>query len=772
MNAVQPRSTATAHAPFGPTLALTIAACVAAFGVLGPLIHLALPATELPAPFPAQHQDAETLAFIAAFAVILPIALLAVPRLVDRITASSSGQGLSGTAAALTGLLLAMIALSRIVDHLTSIDGALVILAAAATWWAVAAMVTRVGIEAAAPLGAYTQGLWTACLVLLLVAVVSFVDLGAITVWVALAGAILAGAVVHAYGRWSPPELAGTAAGRAIDAGVVLLVLVAVPNLVVFDLGDAFQTRIIDFHQGFFLGPASQVLGGAGIPIDALSQYGVGSIYFLTAWFELVPIGYGTLGFIEGVLSALVFASAYLTMRLAGASRLIAAGATATAIVALVYGLEYPLGGLLQHGALRFGLPMVPLLAATYELARPRHARAAQAMQLVAVGVASIWALEAFAYTLLTVGAMLAVRTWLAPAGERRRTALRWLGAFVAAGIAAHAAFALATLIGYGELPRWGLYANTLREFLFGSLGDLTYDVPAWSPAFVVATLYLASAAAIVLLMRIRPRLARQSAVTMMAVAGATGYGVSLFSYFVNRSAGHILPYVCLPAVIVVAIWLGLLLSRRRELEFRFRAIGLGVGLAAAVLLIAGSWPGAGQRFSQSALAYAIPGGTTISQALDRLWHPPDLLPGATAGAMTLAECMPDETRSYVLTDADLGIEVLDKAGRSNRFPLGDPWEDSFVPDRHLPALRAAVDDLEPGDRILVDPLAFGVYGDYLRDPNRDPLTEPFGAAALVPTGIARLQEWVLKEIGIRYRLRRVCGAAGDDLPFVVEVAR
>jgi hypothetical protein len=131
---------------------------------------------------------------------------------------------------------------------------------------------------------------------------------------------------------------------------------------------------------------------------------------------------------------------------------------------------------------------------------------------------------------------------------------------------------------------------------------------------------------------------------------------------------------------------------------------------------------------------------------------------------------MPDEDSSYVLTDADLGIEILDKAGRSNRFPLGDPWEDSFVPDHHIPGLAAAVDDLQPGDRILVDPTAYGVYRDYLREPERDPLSEPFGEDALVPTGIAKLQEWLLKEIGARYELRHVCGPFGAKQPFVVEV--
>ena len=101
-----------------------------------------------------------------------------------------------------------------------------------------------------------------------------------------------------------------------------------------------------------------------------------------------------------------------------------------------------------------------------------------------------------------------------------------------------------------------------------------------------------------------------------------------------------------------------------------------------------------------------------------------------------------------MLTDADLGIEILDKAGRANAFPLGDPWEDSFVPDHHIDVLVDAVDGLQPGDRILVDPIAIETFRDYRREPDRDPLTDPFGEDAIVPTGIAVLQECLLERIG------------------------
>ncbi len=117
----------------------------------------------------------------------------------------------------------------------------------------------------------------------------------------------------------------------------------------------------------------------------------------------MIPIGNETLGLVEGVLSALMFAGAWAVMRIAGVSRLLAAGAMLVAVIALVYGLQYPIGGLLQHGAIRFGLPIGVVVGAVAESRWPGAATPARLLQLLTVGIASIWALEAFAYTALTV---------------------------------------------------------------------------------------------------------------------------------------------------------------------------------------------------------------------------------------------------------------------------------------------------------------------------------------------------------------------------------
>ena len=75
------------------------------------------------------------------------------------------------------------------------------------------------------------------------------------------------------------------------------------------------------FHQDFLLGPTNQLLGGGALMVNVpVSQYGVGYIYLLAGWFHLVPIGYGTYGFLDGLVTALFYVAGYAILRLAGGS--------------------------------------------------------------------------------------------------------------------------------------------------------------------------------------------------------------------------------------------------------------------------------------------------------------------------------------------------------------------------------------------------------------------------------------------------------------------
>lgn len=766
-----------ASAPLGAVIALSITIALGAALLVAALLWQVLPPTDLPEPFPDHRQDAETLIFLVTFGFLVPGGVLAASRASDRVVTAGRASSLSGAVAVLSAALALVVLGSRVVTGSGGIDRPWLLVAAMVLWFAAAAVLLwRTGLPTSdharpepAARGAWP---WLVTGLLLLPLVLSFTGVESIGIGYLLAvGAFVAGTlilrdVVHVGSL--PRRL-----GWMVDLSVVVALLLAVPNVVIYvaggDASTHLQRSLTQFHQGFFLGPANQVLAGDVLLVDVLSQYGVGSIYFLAGAFQLLPIGYGTLGLIEGALSAAVFVAVFATLRIAGVSRTLAASAMAVGVVVAVYRLDYPLGALLQQGSFRFGLPAGVLLGAVAECRWPRYARLARGLQLVTVAVAAVWALEAFGHTLLTVFGVIAVRTALRTQGERRRAARGDVVQVGAACVVGHIALATATQLVSGELPQWGWYLRTLREFLFGSIGDWTFDFAPFSPGLAVGALYVASACALSLIIARRPAVARAHPALVVAIGGMTAYGVALYSYLVNRSAAHIVPSVCLPAIALGALWLELVDRPSLEVPAVGRRIAFGSAMAVAAVLVSVSWEPMGTRYEESALAHVVPGGPTLDAALDRIRTFPELKSTADEGERLLQTHMPEEERSIVLTDADLSIEILVRSGRGSEVPFGDPWEDSFVPEPHFERLERFLDTLVLGDRVLLDAdgrLAFDAYRGH-------PSLDPFGPgdpAVPVPATLAPLQKWVLREIGQRFDLRTVERTA-DGLE-VVELAR
>ena len=763
---VSPEPAAPARAAAAPIVALGASFIFGALYLLHPLLWQVVPTTPLPPPWVETHQDAEWLTFLVVFAVLLPLGLAAGFRLADRITAGAGAGALEGVAALLSGGAALVVVLARITDPLPGGGGQSALVALGALWWVGAALVLRRATSGrpwpgGETLAEHARTLWWAAGVLLAGAALCFTDLDAASMPVLIIGLGLAALalIVRAPIRIPP---ASARVGAVVDLALLALLLLAVPNLVVFVTGDpelASQTATIQFHQNFFLGPANQVLAGDAMLVEVLSQYGVGSIYFLTGAFLLIPIGNGTLGLIEGALSALMFAGTFATLRMAGVSRVLAGAAMTVAVVALVYGLDYPLGGLLQHGAFRFGMPLLVIAGVVAEVRWPRAQAAARGLQVLGIALAWVWAFEALAYTMLTLVGLVAYQATTLPVDQRRGHLRRWAVLVLGIGVLAHLLLAVATFAAKGVLPDWGWYLNTLREFLMGSIGIFTFDFSAFSWGLLLGAAYLGSATALTVVAIRRSDIGAQHPTTMLAICGMTVWGIALFSYLVNRSADHIIPYVSLPAVALGALWLSL--AGRP---------GVGIGapagraaLASAVflsaLLVAVAWPSVGDRYPQSALAHVVPGGDSLTGALDRLRSRPPIRAGAVEGEQLLERFLPGEDRSVVLTGSDLSIEILMRAERGNAVPLGDPIEDSFVPDGHFDPLQEFIDGLEPGTRVLIDAGARRDFEHYRADPSLDPLDDE-----AIPVGqrsdLARLQRWVIRGIGERFDLRRL---ATDD---------
>jgi hypothetical protein len=248
-----------------------------------------------------------------------------------------------------------------------------------------------------------------------------------------------------------------------------------------------------------------------------------------------------------------------------------------------------------------------------------------------------------------------------------------------------------------------------------------------------------------VLLIRMRPDLLARERVPLTALVGTTAYGTALFMYLVDRSGDHIIPYVSLPAVLAGTIWLSLVLRSRDSLPAPAPALALAIALSVATALVAVAWSSIGDRFGNTALAYAVPGVKSGRAALDRLWHFPPIDARAPEGELLLKRHMPVEGRSAVVAGPDLSVEILMRSGRSNRLPWGDPW----VMEQRLPGLRAAVARLEPGDLLLTNTAALGELV-RRRGQSLAELQEGYGGGdPLTP-----LEVIALREIRRRFRLQ------------------
>ena len=734
---------------------LTCAYLLGAVAFVIPFSMLVIPETQV---IPGFHhnQDAENFSFAVAFIVLLPLATWLVPRFARRFADPARTLPLAAVSSLGLGLVVGFV---RVSEELPWGGGIGVAAIAFGLWIAGVAVLSVLSSRDAGPVFGPLEKNRSLCWALAAVgaalAVLSLVVWSHVDWAVLISGAVVVALVLYLVGRVRMP-VPSRRVGWLIDAVALIVVILAVPDMVIFPSGpgvaspDPFITYVVQFHQNLFLGPASQVLDGQVLLVDTVSQYGIGSIYLISAFFELAPIGHGTLGFLDGALSALVVGTGYLILRAAGVRRVLAIPAIAVAVAILAWGPTYPVGGLLQHGAIRYGMPILVIAAATAGGRWPRYAGPARWFCLAVVGLSSIWALEAFLYTLATwlglvaLGAVLAERDrvrWLV------RSLLETLGAMVAF----HLLFALATLAASGSLPDWSLYLTYLKDFTTGEIGDLTYDYVPWAPGLGVAAFYLAAVVALVAAIRSRRDLVLEHRTEFIALAGSLSYGIALYSYYVNRSLDHVLPYLLLPMILAVTIALGLIMRKGSR---GLRLTALGSAMAVSLFAISAVGKDLPDSARDSLLAYSVPGGKSVKAGFERLWDPPPLTPGADEAERLLETEMPGEDRSAVLTQSDLSVEALARAGRANSLGFTDPKENSWVPGPNRPIISEAIDDLEPGDLMLVDQVAL----DFLAGLD-DPAADPEALAASLQ--LEPLQGEALVMIDERFVLKPVAEGAG-----------
>jgi hypothetical protein len=759
-----------ATAGYGTVLALTLVLLFAACGLVIGVVLLTVTPVPIPRLGIAQRQTAETALYLASLGVLLPTALICGPRLADVVARGPNAAGLSALTALLATGLLAAVLLARLSGVFSWGGGASALLVSLSVWsLAAGAALTRAARRDPWPAllrhAPRTEGLWSVAALLALALPWTVVHFDSLSPLALLLGASSV-ALIVLLRRWWPTPSAGRWGLLVDGVAAVLLMLLAIDLVIITPEDpattslDRFYHAVAHFHADFLLRPANQVLGGDALLVDVASQYGVGSIYFLAGWFKFVPIGYGTFGLLDGILTGLYLVAGYVVLRIAGCSRLLSGAAMAVAGVALVLNRVYPVGVIVQEGPLRFGFGMLVVLAAVVAARWPRHLRTATLASLGLIGVASIWSLESFALTAGTWLFISGLEAYRLPAGGRPGWLARQLAFAALACACAHLLLAAATLVATGQLPDWGQYLAYLDAFLLGELGDLTYDFSYWSPGIAVGAAQLASAAALVLLIGRRAEILAGQRVTLIALVGTTAYGTLLFMYLVDRSSDHIVLYVSLPVLLTGALWLHLVLRAREHLPRRAPVAALALALSVAVALVSVAWSSIPGRFGQTALAHAAPGVKSARDALERLWDFPAIDPRSPEAERLLERYMPGERRSIVLADPELRVETLLRSGRFSRIPSGDPW----VIDQRLPAVRDAVAQLRPGQLMLT-------HGDALEMVEKQGRRSPSELLRAYGLGspLAPLEAVALQEILERFRLRQV--ERGDHGLLVMRLA-
>ena len=283
-------------APLSAAIALSVCVALATFGVLAPLVHWAVPATELPPPFTEQHQDAETLLFILAFAFALPLSLFAGPRAADRIAAGPNAGAVGGTAVLALALLFGAIVFVKFSEHLPWGAGLGTLFVASVAWFLLAGvLVARLAsprpiAPSAARLLSQGRELHLLAGLLAFGVALSFARLGSIAVVPLIVGLIVAG-------------------GAAL-ADRVTLSAVSRPAGIAWGLGrrrashagrpqprdptrriPRWRTRRTSSSSTRTSSSARRTRSSAAdaMLVDTLSQYGVGSIYFLAGLVRAHP---------------------------------------------------------------------------------------------------------------------------------------------------------------------------------------------------------------------------------------------------------------------------------------------------------------------------------------------------------------------------------------------------------------------------------------------------------------------------------------------------
>ncbi len=322
-------------------------------------------------------------------------------------------------------------------------------------------------------------------------------------------------------------------------------------------VGLVFQPELpfLRSHFNPVLATMQDVSSGKAIFVNSLSQYGVGVIYFLLAVFEFfrLPISYAGLSAVLNVLYILHFALLFLILYKATKNIFLSLAGLGAILYFAFFALAWPsMLRLPGQSPLRYGLTYLVLGVGWIGI--NRAGRFWRIVELALLGAASVWSLEVFLYSILSLDALLFIGEVLF--SRQRKTSLHDFIKRVLLQIAVvffcWSAWWAATWIFSGQPPNLSYYFDVFKRFSTADGGHHINFHAFWTG--VAAAVYVGTIVTVLYAgWKRRDWLSGETA-SIMAGLSITGLFQHLY-FFVYDLDFHI-SLVCTPLVMLAILWI------------------------------------------------------------------------------------------------------------------------------------------------------------------------------------------------------------------------
>ncbi len=371
-------------------------------------------------------------------------------------------------------------------------------------------------------------------------------------------------------------------------------------------------------HFNFFLAPLNDILHGRVLFVNSTSQYGVGVIYFLAGIYRILglPIYYGGLSLIGDVLFIIQYALLFLMLLKVTRSPILSLAGMAAIIYFNFLSVYWP--SMLRTPAqspLRYGFTYILLLVAMIGADKP--GKTWGGLELALLGICSIWSLETFLYTILSLDAYHFIADVLSRPQVKtgmvvflKRIALQ----LAVVGLAWGALLAFSFVFS-GHWPNLVFYWDYFTSYTAADQYSHPIDIHSFWPGLTTA-IYLLS-----IFFVLYARLKRKDIVSVeMAslLAGMSVAGLLQFTYYFVYDIDYHLALLCVPLIFVLFCWLAVVLHAPAT-----RWISMGLRLSFGLTMGVSLWVCAVHtlihfhEIGKKTLVYEIASGIKTGQRVD-----------------------------------------------------------------------------------------------------------------------------------------------------------